>query len=110
MAITHLTDNLAHLRAVLAWLVPAARLTRRARCRAELRRGDGGEQTARVAGPVVMGPKCLAMCGVLFGKPDDIEFGDVIFADPLCLLHDSSSGGRKTVKILAHGPRDGCRV
>ena len=54
----------------------------------------GGTQTAGVAGPVVMAlrPRCLAMCGVLGGKPDDTEFGDVIFADQL-FLHDS--GKRK---------------
>lgn len=63
----------------------------------------GGTQTAGVAGPVVMAlrPRCLAMCGVLAGKPDDTEFGDVIFADQL-LLHDS---GKRTERAFEHATR-----
>ncbi|MDC0722498.1 tetratricopeptide repeat protein [Nannocystis bainbridge] len=63
----------------------------------------GGTQTAGVAGPVVMAlrPRCLAMCGVLAGKPGDTEFGDVVFADQL-LLHDS---GKRTAKGFQHGTR-----
>ena len=63
----------------------------------------GGTQTAGVAGPVVMTlrPRCLAMCGVLAGKPKDTEFGDVVFADQL-LLHDS---GKRTTGGFEHATR-----
>lgn len=63
----------------------------------------GGTQTAGVAGPVVMAlrPRCLAMCGVLAGKPDDTEFGDVIFADQL-FLHDS---GKRKETSFEHATR-----
>jgi tetratricopeptide (TPR) repeat protein/nucleoside phosphorylase len=63
----------------------------------------GGAQTVGVAGPVVMAlrPRCLAMCGVLGGKPADTEFGDVLLADQL-VLHDT---GKRTEKGFEHATR-----
>lgn len=63
----------------------------------------GGTATAAIAGPVIQAlrPRCLAMCGVLGGKPGDTEFGDVIFADQL-LLHDS---GKNTEAGFEHATR-----
>lgn len=63
----------------------------------------GGVQAAGVAGPVVMAlrPRCLAMCGVLGGKPGDTEFGDVVFAGQL-FQHDS---GKRTESGFEHATR-----
>ena len=63
----------------------------------------GGAQTLGVAGPVVMAlhPRCLAMCGVLAGKPKDTEFGDVVFADQL-LPHDT---GKRLEGRFEHATR-----
>src|SRR5262245_32196260 len=56
----------------------------------------GGAQAVGMACPVVMAlrPRCLAMCGVLAGKPKDTDFGDVVLADQL-LTHDT---GKRTKK------------
>ena len=63
----------------------------------------GGAQTVGVAGPAIMAlqPRCLAMCGVLAGKPNDTEFGDVVFADQL-LTHDT---GKRTESRFEHATR-----
>ncbi|MBI5517107.1 MAG: hypothetical protein HY909_25235 [Deltaproteobacteria bacterium] len=63
----------------------------------------GGAQTVGVAGPVVMAlkPRCLAMCGVLAGKPRDTELGDVVIADQL-IPHDT---GKRTKKGFEHATR-----
>ena len=63
----------------------------------------GTAMTVGVAGPVLtaLKPRCVAMCGVLAGKPKDTEFGDVVLADQL-VMHGT---GKRTDKGFEHDTR-----
>jgi nucleoside phosphorylase len=80
-------------------------------------RGDGSSFTVAIARATRMGlaatasvaaclverlrPRCLAMCGVCAGNPDEVALGDVIVAD-LTYLHDE---GKCTVDGLVRDHR-----
>jgi nucleoside phosphorylase len=60
----------------------------------------GGRETAPIVTTLtdLLRPRCLAMCGVCAGNPDDVMLGDVVVADP---VYEWDEGKRSPAGFLA---------